>query len=840
MDDANTIFLTQLPVESASDPTFIADPSLRVAIERVASYVKSQTIRNPTTTIGVLGNWGTGKTSAVNLLEAASGLKSKGKHFYRVSAPALVAEYESISAAVGNTVLDSLIQRASSDALNAIAKLVENVSLPAFNAESGSDWDRIARMELLSTMGQFLSRFPAAGKTAAVFQRFSDELPDDEPSLVIVVDDLDRCSLRDSSQLVAAVNLWAESSGLVFILVSSKPHLEESMQLHLGRPLDGSTYSKYLHLDVSVSSPLADPQNAIALLSKLIDVLDLDPTAKTFLRSEVAAESDSEPGRSLNPLLTTAGSTTPRELKALVNRLVPELAQMQTTDAISTRTAICRILWPAFCVEYLEPAMRGEKVPLNQFLSFMRAATEARRVLPYGHDLALVVLERRLVSAGVTCSPDDRSAILYLAALDWSDLDLDSKPAPQVRGTAVGSSPRQAHDSSDREAAGPEAPYDFSPLKSDFEQRVQRLTSEITLYDLLDDGPKLRDSIARLRRDLRSTTPSSSVAGLAASVGNAALRASEAGDLETAYEFHKWARAADPSHVNVLQNYVDFLINEVKQPNVVAEAKPLVEKLETEYGDWKPLRTAVLRLQLSDLSGEAPGEEQRQFEAKLLGFVSGQGGEPVVTAGDLILPVSVLIKMSRVDYAREVVQRALEVLTDAEECYKLIRVFADSCAQLPDDKEALDIYDFLLSVGSMDGIAKLSDPTITISVDADLLHNYATVLYNNDYDRAAGIAWALAYHAKPDDLTIRRTFSQWALMSRRDGALAQAIQEGKEISALLSTTSLEGLPESFSKMKAWWSSRLEAAVGFGAEVYHELGVARPWGAAGPDGSEKHS
>jgi hypothetical protein len=95
---------------------------------------------------------------------------------------------------------------------------------------------------------------------------------------------------------------------------------------------------------------------------------------------------------------------------------------------------------------------------------------------------------------------------------------------------------------------------------------------------------------------------------------------------------------------------------------------------------------------------------------------------------------------------------------------------------------------------------------VTRSDRADILHNYATILYKHDYDDEAGKYWFEAYGLKPMDQTIRRAYGIYLLRAGHP-EIASGVGAGQPIEERVLQPKLKEMPDRFmDQEQCWWES----------------------------------
>jgi Tfp pilus assembly protein PilF len=134
-----------------------------------------------------------------------------------------------------------------------------------------------------------------------------------------------------------------------------------------------------------------------------------------------------------------------------------------------------------------------------------------------------------------------------------------------------------------------------------------------------------------------------------------------------------------------------------------------------------------------------------------------------------------------------------------------IRGLADMLAasQNEDDaSEAIEMYRYLLAADPEFDNLQRDDGDL-----ADTLHNLASVYYRLDYDDYAGGLWFQAYNLRPNDSSIRKSYSHYLLRARRPD-LAAKVAEGAplDVTEPILQSHVKDLPDSFldENFDRWW------------------------------------
>ena len=258
-------------------------------------------------TIGVFGEWGTGKTS---LLRQARSLiderdqknvvtvwfnawqYEKEEHLIVPLLATIVREIERKS-----SKLTGRIKKWSDDSIAALQGIAYGVSIAGvFSAKNAID-----RKEQLKRRGEFLGQssfyFDAFEKFEQLARVHGKKPPDRQPRIVVLVDDLDRCMPENAVRLLEGIKLVLAQPGFVFVLAvnqgiindyltkrykdygikdeqTGKSYLDKIVQLRLPLPPHERRFEKYidellkrkdLKLDEETRKTLRNLKNALAI-----------------------------------------------------------------------------------------------------------------------------------------------------------------------------------------------------------------------------------------------------------------------------------------------------------------------------------------------------------------------------------------------------------------------------------------------------------------------------------------------------------------------------------------------------------------------------------------------
>ncbi len=175
------------------------------------------------------------------------------------------------------------------------------------------------------------------------------------------------------------------------------------------------------------------------------------------------------------------------------------------------------------------------------------------------------------------------------------------------------------------------------------------------------------------------------------------------------------------------------------------------------------------------------------------GPISREKYSAVMTFFDQIADFDAMRVVTKIFYSRA---------ESASGRYTALRGLGDMLAAsgIPEKRrEAMDMYRYLLESSMYTG-AEFNNEL------PDLQHNYATLLYGEDYDDEAGKLWFQAYSQKPHDNAIRRAYGLYLIRAGR-ADVAMMVSEGRTpIDGPVLQPRQKELPEQFAPevTDRWW------------------------------------
>jgi len=382
-------------------------------------------------TVGVAGDWGSGKSSLIGMTDEA--IAADDKVLTVSFSPWRFEDYEDVKTALMAAVIGALQQRARDDASFAdkaakrLAALVRRVNLLGAARTAG----QAALMahgvhvppELTALMGMQLlkpdvegeeepdaDRLRSIGDFRADFAALIDALGDELTMLVVFIDDLDRCLTDTIIDTFEAIRLFLHVPKTAYVIAADQRVVQAAIESRYpaAREGDESLAVDYLEKIIQISiniPPLSEPE-AETYINLLFAELYLDPEA--FARLLAAAQE-----RRRREQLTVAMNygiakdvlgTPPADLEAafaLANQIAPVLAR----------------------------GLRGNPRQLKRFLNILtvrRRAAGARAI-----ELEAAVLAKLMILEQLHLKDFER---LFLWQIDQQGRPLELKQAEGLAG----------------------------------------------------------------------------------------------------------------------------------------------------------------------------------------------------------------------------------------------------------------------------------------------------------------------------------------------------------------------------------------------------------------------
>jgi len=240
--DSYARLLTDTPVSEFEGEGYLGFKSYRDAL--VDTIIQSK----PRFTIGIFGQWGTGKTSLMKLIKNDLD-KNYDKSICVWFNPWRYQNEENIVTPFLQTLGSSLRGERSDDGLKKVGETIKKlgVSLIASSklklASVEVSGDKLIE-ELENRYDETTKELPSSTieKMKLQLEKVREDNP--ETRIVIFIDDLDRCKPEEALNILEAIKVFFDLEGFVFILGLDKKIIKDQINSKYGERLDGNEYLK--------------------------------------------------------------------------------------------------------------------------------------------------------------------------------------------------------------------------------------------------------------------------------------------------------------------------------------------------------------------------------------------------------------------------------------------------------------------------------------------------------------------------------------------------------------------------------------------------------------------
>jgi predicted KAP-like P-loop ATPase len=272
----------------------------------------------PKFSIGIYGEWGTGKTTLMKIIEN----KIKNDHdlniltvwfnawrYEREDHFALIALMKTIAYAMGDLPHYKEVKKVLFRGLGIIGKdLLRNLALKYAMTEKGLDElekNILPKMELLSRVDKDTIYFDGLKKIEEEMEKITNTY---NRRVVVFIDDLDRCSPKTALEVFESIKVFLGMEGFIYIVGLSHETISKLISVaYKDSEIKGEHYIRKI-IQIPITIPEWDDPDVIKdLISNLAKKLD-DKYSKII-----------EENRSL---IATAVEFNPREIKRFINNFI--------------------------------------------------------------------------------------------------------------------------------------------------------------------------------------------------------------------------------------------------------------------------------------------------------------------------------------------------------------------------------------------------------------------------------------------------------------------------------------------------------------------------------------
>jgi len=764
MSEFGSIFLDDAPVRLEGN---ILWEEGHVVRRRITEFAEAIVRGRGALTFAVYGAWGSGKTSFLKMVEDEVEKKKGDQNvvfcWYQAK------KYEQAGSAA-KTLVQRILRTLGGEDYETAARLYHSFIREMLGAVP-LDWQEKGEYEGSPIPYEWVERLGERVATLADLDLWLEShLAGLGPTgtgrrkMVLMVDDLDRCSPEFIADVMDTIQRLGAVRGLFILIGADREKLWPAIEARHPDPR-GAQWVLEKYIQASVDLPSLDED----LMSR-------------FLRRAFAGEAADDPALAAivdeaHYLVAGLRDKTPRTIKRCINAIRPVLRleldrQPRLTHEerqLIIKEQILAYQWRSFYEQYFLPARRDQ-------------TSVEYRVL-YGLEQLCGLLYSRKVEWTSVEEQRDRRAIfdLRLNRLKASEfLTEKGLDVPDELAYLLGEPPFWFL------GRGKATPYPVLETLDESARSMNftKLYLQSEQADAIGDTRVSAEAADQAYR-LVSRNKKQFGASVAPQLGNLGVNAEKAGAMELAERLFRLALELDPNHGGVLQQFASYIID--NRPDLYPEAEQILSRLQTGLlASHHPWRTLSLLAELKARSGQEIDESLVQQMV-----LAARGKEVDVRQLGSIL--NGLIKAGRVQEGLEMLDMAIQRFPDIRSCYTLSRIVADALANRPEAENefmAMDMYRQMLATpGAMDP-----------GDEADVLHNYATLLYKHDYDDEAGRLWYRAYGLRPLDRSIRRAYSVYLLRANRPD-LGRRVADGEPIDEEVLIPATKKLPEHFSNAR---------------------------------------
>jgi len=348
-----------LKMRFLGDEPITSDDKDQLGLNAFAQLIKTSIYATETPFVyGILGDWGTGKTSTMHLLEQAVKLDvTSDRRFVTIWFNAWLYEneanmifpllhaikktYDTLPSAGNESRFRSFFRVASTTALAisdlALRAVTKKVFDEAISVEDVKKHMELSEQELNRIEGALSTWVDKVSELQGSFDNLVDSFAEDYAKahdidkesiiLLIIIDDLDRCLPHTTLSILESIKNFLSVKKCVFLLGLNPTVVYAGIQhKFLGVTVSGREYlEKIINYSFYVPEPDAESVEKFASL-RLADLVD-DRATRDLLSQRLAA---------FGNVMSACGYTNPRKIKRVLNRyllfLIRYAAKLESYD----------------------------------------------------------------------------------------------------------------------------------------------------------------------------------------------------------------------------------------------------------------------------------------------------------------------------------------------------------------------------------------------------------------------------------------------------------------------------------------------------------------------------
>lgn len=294
-------FSTDLPIESFDEDMF----ELHGLVKRIVKYIKQTDVSKHSFSMGIVGNWGEGKSSLMNLIKKE--LKSEKDYLIMDFRPRASKDVNHIQ----EDFLESL-RRVLAPHHSGMRRTISQYA-DTINVATGTP-------ELIKWLLSLL-RIGVSKDISTSRKVLQDAILDTKKSILVFVDDLDRLTAKEILEVLKVIDRNGAFAGLYFLTAFDKKYVNDTLTKKLGASGTGNYSDKYFSVEVRL--PAHPSYRLIELLQELLK----EAVSKRVLRS--VTEEDVRKCLQQNSILILKRLKTVRDVKRFINQLIYSFVGVQ-------------------------------------------------------------------------------------------------------------------------------------------------------------------------------------------------------------------------------------------------------------------------------------------------------------------------------------------------------------------------------------------------------------------------------------------------------------------------------------------------------------------------------
>lgn len=798
-----------------------ADAAVRTEIDRIATKIvaaldprDARAARS--LTFAIHGKWGMGKSSILRMIRERAvqlaqehHLNSENLKFCIYQAPVYESSPFDVRISLAFKILSS-IKNSASEAIKILLKDVAAFMGMSSLTPAGASIESNARDTYI--LQNIAGSMATLVDHSLLLREYLNPRDGANRVLVVMIDDLDRCSDQDFVwRVIDAIQQYSDTPNLFFVLAVERERLLKAVQKRLeqsGVAVD-TEYALEKYVQISVDVPDLEEEGLRHYVEALLNRHAHDEAFTNALVSNTVFLSDGL--RELTPRsIKRCLNAIERELKQRIAGIAPAASGSQANDRIQreVKASILQYVWPTFFRRLYVPAVIKQDVvagaAFGQFEDL--ANTYAQRRDDEQLRLSLQQFDTR-----------NRANRLNLARLDIAiDTPAGFEDAQRLAlymgrppfwnfgggfDRSYGSGFQGGGPGGGKTPVSPIEGLAGQQVKSNIaSDRSDALNEFLRLYVASELGyeQEQKDATLKAARELYKLVTNNRVAfdkERAGQVGNVAINAERFDDIELAINLYELALDLNPEHSNNLQNYADLIVTR-PLPDYFPRAKEILALLKTgKHREHRFERTLALDAQLRSKMGEDNHIEadSEQVESIVNTFLA----DPT----NVQLYIGLMGLLTQAEDYSAIRRISLAMYTRAQDEYGRyvpLRAYADTLAASPstdNELQAMDIYRYIL--------ANFSDSKVEDD-RAKIMQNFATLLYKHDYDPEAGEMWYQSYQLDPNNNNIRNAYSMYLIRANRSD-IANIVIDGKPLAEVVRQPQTKRMPDRFwGGTDRWW------------------------------------